>query len=235
MVASWWQRSDVRLVTWWVLVGTGAGAIAGAVVGGLGGRLAMLLLRLTSSDLVIGIESDDGFEIGVVSARTLLLVGLTATMGAINGVLYAALREAIPPALRLPLWTIVGAAVVGAGTVHEEGVDFTLLEPAALAVTLFVALPALASAAVVLLVDRWSRSEPWGDARLTAALVCAALLGTVALVFSAIVAAGAMAARWSGLDQPSRGIARIVVPVALAVVTLITGAELVRESARIIG
>lgn len=43
-------RADVRAVTWCVLVGAAAGAIAGALVGGVGGRLAMLLLRLTSSD-----------------------------------------------------------------------------------------------------------------------------------------------------------------------------------------
>ena len=219
---------------WWALVGTAAGAIAGVVVGGLGGRLTMLLLRLTSDDLVIGVESDDGFEIGVVSTRTLLLLGVTATMGAVNGVLYAALRGAIPPALRLPLWTLVGAAVVGAAVVHEDGLDFTLLEPASLAVFLFVVLPALASAMVVLLVERWSRAEPWRDRRLTVALVVGAAAGTVALAFSALVAVAALVARLLGLDEPVRNVGRIVVPAAIVTATVISGVELVRESARIV-
>lgn len=235
VVSSSSRWSDVRLVAWWVLVGTGAGAIAGAVVGGIGGRVAMLVLRLTSSELVIGIESDDGFEIGVVTSRTLLLVGATTAIGAVNGVLYAALRGALPPALRLPLWTLLGAAVVGGATIHEDGVDFTLLEPAALAVALFVALPALASAAVVVLVERWSAVEPWSDARLAAALGGAAVLGTVALAVSALVAAGAVAARWAGTGELTRGIGRVVVPLGLAVVTLLAGVELVRETSRIVG
>src|ERR1044071_7492543 len=60
-------RQDAAAVAWWVLVGAASGAIAGALVGGIGGRLAMLLLRLTSPDAVTGMISDDGFEIGVVS------------------------------------------------------------------------------------------------------------------------------------------------------------------------
>jgi hypothetical protein len=225
---------DVRAVVWWVLVGTGAGALAGAVVGGIGGRLAMLLLRFTSDDLVIGIESDDGFEIGVVSARTLFLVGATAAMGAINGVLYAAVREGLPTALRLPLWTIVGGAVVGAVVVHEDGIDFTVLGPRALAIVLFVALPAIASAAVVILVERWSGVEPWSDARLTALAVATALCGTVALAFSAVVAVGAVAVRRAGLDHVVRRAGRVAVPAAIVVVTLVYGLELLRESARIV-
>jgi hypothetical protein len=226
--------SDLRAVAWWVLVGTAAGALAGAVVGGLGGRLAMLILRLTSDDLVLGIVSDDGFEIGVVSARTLILVATTAALGAINGVLYAAVRDAIPPALRLPLWTLVGAAVVGAAVVHEDGIDFSLLEPHALAVALFVGLPALASAAVVVLVERCDRVEPWGNPRLTALLVAAALCGTVALAFSAVVAFGALAVRRAGLADVARSAGRIAVPAGIVVATVVSGLELVRESARIL-
>lgn len=40
-------RDEVSSIVWWVLVGAAAGAIAGFLVGGIGGRLAMLLLRLT--------------------------------------------------------------------------------------------------------------------------------------------------------------------------------------------
>ena len=58
----------LRQTAWWILVGTAAGAIAGLLIGGIGGRLAMLLLRLTSDEIVLGLTSDDGFEIGVVTA-----------------------------------------------------------------------------------------------------------------------------------------------------------------------
>ena len=44
-----------------------AGILVGVLVGGVGLRLAMLLLRVTSPDYAIGAESDDGFVIGDVS------------------------------------------------------------------------------------------------------------------------------------------------------------------------
>ena len=74
-------RRDAAAVAWWVLVGAASGAIAGALVGGVGGRLAMLLLRLTSPDDVIGMTSDDGFEIGVFSFDTAQLVLAMAMLG----------------------------------------------------------------------------------------------------------------------------------------------------------
>ena len=50
-------RHDAAAVAWWVLIGAASGAIAGALVGGVGGRLAMLLLRMTSPEDVIGMLS----------------------------------------------------------------------------------------------------------------------------------------------------------------------------------
>ena len=41
-----------------------AGIPLGVLVGGIVGRVAMLVLRLTSPDSVRGVESDDGFTIG---------------------------------------------------------------------------------------------------------------------------------------------------------------------------
>src|SRR6476646_5216117 len=72
-----------------ILVVTGVSV--GIVVIGLGSRLAMLLLRLTSPDSVIGVTSDDGFEIGRVTLAgtyNLLLIG--ATVGFIGAVAYVA-------------------------------------------------------------------------------------------------------------------------------------------------
>jgi hypothetical protein len=228
-------EADLRAVTWWVLVGAAAGAIAGAFVGGIGGRLAMLLLRLTSPDDVLGLTSDDGFEIGVVTFDTLQLVLAMAMLGGINGVLYAACRGAIPPRARLPLWSVFAAALGGANIVHEDGVDFALLEPASLAIALFVLLPGAAAAAVVVLVERWSVVEPWSDQRLGVALGAAALAGTFALAFAALVAAGALAIRRARLDRLAARIAAVAVPAALVVVTAVSAWELVRESARILG
>src|SRR5262245_15255045 len=103
-----------RTVSWRIVVGAGSGAIAGLLVGGVGGRLAMLLLRLTSSEIVIGLESDDGFEIGVVSLQTFNLLGGMTAFGAVVGVLYAVVRPAIAPRLRVPIWTGLWTLLGGA-------------------------------------------------------------------------------------------------------------------------
>ncbi len=47
-----------------------AAAVAGLLVAGIGGRLAMFILRVTSGSEVIGLESDDGFVIGRFTTDT---------------------------------------------------------------------------------------------------------------------------------------------------------------------
>jgi hypothetical protein len=225
---------DLRDVAWWVLVGAAAGAIAGLVVGGVGGRLAMLLLRLTSPDLVIGAISDDGFEIGVITPATLNLVAAMGAVGGVNGVLYAAVRRAIPARLRLPLWSLFAAAVGGAEFVHEDGLDFTLLEPAWLAVALFVALPGAAAALVVVLVERWVDREPFASRRLATGLVLAALCGTIAVVVALVVSGAALVARVLGAGRVVHRVAQVLVPVGLVVATAVAAVSLVGTITRIV-
>jgi hypothetical protein len=178
--------------------------------------------------------SDDGFEIGVVTLDTAQLVLAMAMLGGINGVLYAAFRGAIPARVRLPLWSVFAAALGGANIVHEDGVDFTFLEPAVLAVALFVLLPGAAAAVVVVLVERWSGIEPWSDPRLVVVLVAAGVAATFALVFAAVVAAGAVVLRRARLAGLAGRVGRIAVPAALVVVTLVSAWELVGESFRLL-
>lgn len=127
-----------------------AGAVVGLLVGGVGGRLAMLVLRLTSPDLQ-GILTDDGFEIGQFTLGG--TVGLLA-VGAAIGMLGAIAYRLVAPWLVGPAWfrrvtTALGAGVVvGSMLVHADGVDFNLLKPAWLAILLFVAIPALFGAVI---------------------------------------------------------------------------------------
>ena len=52
-------------------VGSAAGGMSGLLWGGVGGRVAMRVVLLTSDDRVRGLTSDDGFEIGRLSAATI--------------------------------------------------------------------------------------------------------------------------------------------------------------------
>jgi hypothetical protein len=136
------------------------GAVAGGVVGGIGGRLVMLVLRLTSE--ADGVISDDGFTIGEFSLfDSLQLYSATALAGAVNGAIYVAARRVLPARGRVALWGLLGAAVVGGVVVHPDGVDFNLLEPLWFAIAAFVALPGIAALAVAWLVERCAGVEPW--------------------------------------------------------------------------
>src|SRR6266540_187718 len=65
------------------------GVPVGVLIAGVGSRLAMLLLRLTSSHRVRGRLSDDGFVIGRVSlAGTYNLMVLGAAVGIIGAACY---------------------------------------------------------------------------------------------------------------------------------------------------
>lgn len=127
-----------------------AGVLVGVLVGGVGSRLAMLVLRLTSPDYVIGVESDDGFEIGVVTLQSFNLLFLGASVGIIGAGLFLLVRPwLIGPAWFRHLTTGLGCGVVvGSIVINPDGVDFNVLEPAWLAVALFVAIPALFGALI---------------------------------------------------------------------------------------
>lgn len=141
-----------------------AGVLVGVLIVGVGSRLAMLLLRLTSPDSVRGVTSDDGFIIGrfTLGGTYNLLV-----LGAAVGIIGAAAYRAVAPWLLGPAWfrrltTAAGSGVVvGSMLVHSDGIDFRLLTPLWLAIGLFVALPALFAVAIGIAVDRVASEDSW--------------------------------------------------------------------------
>lgn len=170
-----------------VLLGAAAGAWAGLLVGGVGGRLAMFVLRLTSPNYVRGVTSDDGFEIGRFSTDTVFLLAFTAIAGASVGMGYVAVRRAIPGAWRVLSWTLIGATVGGSLILHADGVDFTLLEPGWLAVAMFVAIPAAGAALMAVWVERWDRW--WFVHRRRTIVAALPTVGLVPLILPLLVAA----------------------------------------------
>jgi hypothetical protein len=119
----------------------------------------MRVLFLTSDERIRGITSDDGFEIGVISAATVFLLIFTSILGAIAGLLYGVMRML----LRGPRWVVaiaVGittAAGEGALIVKADGIDFRVLEPLWLAVGLFLLIAGAWGVTVVVLTERLLR------------------------------------------------------------------------------
>jgi hypothetical protein len=152
VVAGW--REDLSVAARSLSIGVVGGVVTGLVVGGLGGRIAMFLLRLTSSSSLHGVETDDGAIIGVVSFATIFLLLVAAAVGILGGVLYLAIRDWLPRRGRAAVAAAFGGIVGGARLLDPHGLDFTALAPLWLAVALFVAIPAAYGAMTSALVER---------------------------------------------------------------------------------
>jgi len=137
-------------------VGVLAGVITGILIGGIGGRVAMRILVLTSADAVRGITSDDGFEIGRFSAETIVLLVLTAILGGLAGGVFGFLRMFVTGRAWLVTagFTATCASVGGASLVQTHGIDFRFLGPLWLAVGLFIAIPGIWAVAMVMAFER---------------------------------------------------------------------------------
>jgi hypothetical protein len=141
------------------VIAAAAGAVAGLIWGGIGGRIAMRVVFLTSDDRVRGVTSDDGFKVGTISSATMFLLILTTILGGLAGFAVGIIRMVTTG----PTWAVAigvslaAAAYGGAGIVHTDGVDFRLLEPLWLTVGLFVLIPGLWGATVVVATERLLR------------------------------------------------------------------------------
>lgn len=170
--------------------GVTSGFVFGVLFGGVGGRLAMMLLRVTSSPALRGSQTDDGFTIGRFSSETIFLLGVTAGLGILGGLFYLIVRGWIPERWRVPTMTVFFALVGGAGLVSPDGLDFSLLSPLSLAIALFVAIAAAYGAAMPWFTERLLREgsvmrrRPWAWVVGLLPLVLANIVGVVILLVS---------------------------------------------------
>ncbi len=141
-----------------------AGVVAGIVVGGLGGRLAMRLSALAAGPDMVGWITDNGNRIGTISVDgTIELVIFGGVLfGAFAAVLLVILRPWLDWAGR---WRgqVAGAALLGIGggaVVTASNRDFEALDPSVLNVVMFAAIVFLYGWFAVALADRWLRHDP---------------------------------------------------------------------------
>jgi hypothetical protein len=212
------------------------GAVCGAVIGGIGGRLAMRILFLTSPDYVKGLTSDDGFDVGSFDAGdTLGLVVFTAAAGVIFAVLFLLVLPFVRDLGRavVPTMAALFGATGGAVVVHTGGVDFTVLEPVALAIVMFVALNAGFGAAVAYLVSRASADDGWASRRSWWLLgpPLAVLLYPPLLVVAAVAVAANLVADRLGARNPWWRGAREVASVVLVALFVAGAVDIARDTA----
>ena len=216
-----------------------AGLAAGFLIGGVGGRMAMLLLRLTSSDSVIGIQSDDDFTIGQVTTSSFFLVLATTLIGALLAFAYLLVRRWLPEHRR-PLQAAVFFGVIGgAAVIKPGGVDFTLLDPLWLAVVLFIALPAAYGWVMAAMVEGLiARPGAYRKTRV-AGIVFFVAVGFFGLFAAAIAVAGGLliliGRQWPALATAvTHPVVTWTVRIILLLVVAVQGAELVSDVAEIL-
>ena len=149
-----WAASGARAVRRLSAV-TAAGGLLGLLVGGVGGRLAMMLLAQLNPD-VTGRESDDGFTMGQFTDATFNLLIIATLIGVVGGAIYFVLRGLMvgPRWFQILSISVGPAVVVGSQIVTTDGIDFTL-DPALLAIAMFVLIPGLYAALLTVLAERW--------------------------------------------------------------------------------
>ena len=220
--------------------GVSAGFLAGVLIGGVGGRLAMLALRLTSDPSLNGVSTDDGFTIGRVSLQTLFLLGVTAGLGMAGGLFYLVVRRWIPSRWRIPLMALFFALVGGAGLIGPSAVDFTLLSPLPLAVALFVVIPAAYGATMPWIAERLLREDSilrtgrWAWIVGLVPLLFANIVGALVL----LVALGVWAIGRSTPELVDAWRSKVVTwlgRAGLVIIALTSGAGLVRDGIDILG
>src|SRR3712207_6047086 len=82
-------------------IGLLAGAVAGFVVGGVGGRVVMRLLAVLAGSASVGLVMESGGVIGAVTlAGTRGLVVGTTLIGAVVGLFYPGIRRWLPGSRR---------------------------------------------------------------------------------------------------------------------------------------
>jgi len=136
-------------------------------------------------------------------------------------------RPALPARWRRPCWATVCGAFGGAAIIHSDGVDFNLLEPTALAIAMFIAIPAGGGWLTAYFIERW---EPWwakdrhktAIASLAVVPVVVAGVGVVPGTVIAAIAVTALLAQIGRLRTfAGHVVLRGAVLVGLAVVTVI--------------
>lgn len=195
-----------------------AGAVAGVLVAGLGGRLVMRLLAATSGSTAQGALTEAGESVGEITfggtVGFVIFVGLLLPVAA--GLMFVPIRHVLPRSAWASgaLFGLFLVATLGVGDpLSPDNVDFVILRPLALAVLAVVALGVLFGATFAALAARFDARVPalgragsLGSGRGKAAYgslifltLPPLLVATIAYVVGCAVARGRVGAR---LDRP---------------------------------
>ncbi len=178
-----------------------AGLIAGLIAGGIGSRLAMRILALTSPGAQGAITEAREVVGEITLVGTLFLLAAGAALGMGGGLAYVAIRRWLPSQGKGLAFGLLMLAVSGRVLVNPDNIDFVILDPAWLGITMFALLPILFGLLIVPLQAKLEpiltkpRSGLVTGLILAAGLAPLAIGGTISLVLVILVVAGFLVAR----------------------------------------
>jgi hypothetical protein len=138
--------------------GTIAGIVAAFVAGGVGGRLVMRILAITSGPAARGAITENGNGVGELTAGGTIGLVLFATLfGSIGGLAYVAVRRWLPRRHRAIAYALFLTVITSPVLINPGNKDFRIFGPHPLAIVLFLALPFADGLIVVPLAERIER------------------------------------------------------------------------------
>lgn len=161
----------------------------------------MRILALTSPDAQGAITEAEEVVGKITLGGTLFLLVAGAALGMAGGLAYVALRRWLPSRGTGLAFGLLMLAVSGRLLVNPDNIDFAILDPAWLGITMFALLPILFGLLIVPLqallepILTKARSGLVTTLILAAGLAPLAIGGTISLVLVILVAAGFLVAR----------------------------------------
>lgn len=138
-----------------------AGAAAGALTFGVGGRLAMRLSGALSPAHLQGVMTSEKGSVGLLTwGGTLQVIVLGAILGIMGAAFYLALKPALPTKRRGLVLALLSLLVVGGSALDVNNPDFRAFGNPLANILAFAALPLLWGPLMVHLDERWRPRLP---------------------------------------------------------------------------
>jgi hypothetical protein len=156
-----------------------AGAVAGLISAGIGGRVVMHIVALANPDRD-GAITDSGATAGQITGDTAAVLVLGTLIGIIGGAIYLGVRRwlPVPAAWHGVAYGLVSLLTVGNVLIDSHNVDFQIFQPVVLVVALFAVLFLVNGLIVAALADRFHREPTYRRS----APVSRAVAGVIAAV-----------------------------------------------------
>ena len=168
------------------------GFIAGLIAGGVGSRIAMRVMAVTSNASVQGIKTDFGATVGEITPDgTLFLLLAGCVIGILGGLIFLAVGRWLPGKgwLRGLLFGGLLLAVFGRLIIDPENRDFVFLDPAALAIGMFGGI-FMGYGLLFMILHEWighriiaARTGSWAPSALVIVLLIPLLLTGILAIF----------------------------------------------------